>query len=140
MILQTFAIALLLGQSPVAAVSATRFTPLYGLEKGQESLSVAAFRIDTRLVTQGEFAEFVKRNPEWSAKRVSRALADPQYLKPLAAADHQRFTSAPMVWVSYFAAQAFCHDKRDPADPAVRGRLPTTLEWEVVAAADAKQD
>ncbi len=119
---------MLLQQSPVVTVPAGRFAPQYGLEKGQVDLPSPAFRIDAHLVTQGAFAAFLSEHPEWQRQRVARALADPRYAEALTLADADAYREAPMVWVSWFAAQAFCR--------ARQGRLPSTLEWERVAAAD----
>lgn len=124
--------ALLLGALLLAATAGAeparipegRFAPLFGLDVGQESFAVGAFRLDVRPVTRGDFARFLTAHEAWRRDRAPRALVDEQYLAQGLTTDLQ----APVTQVSYFAARAYCQWKG--------GRLPTTLEWEYVAAAD----
>lgn len=110
-------------------IEAGRFAPLFGLGTGQESLPVKAFRIDERPVSNRAFAEFVAKAPHWQPERTSRALADERYLSHFdGGTPAPGFDEVPVTWVSWFAAEAFCEAKG--------GRLPRTLEWEYVAAAD----
>ena len=115
--------------APGIAIPGGRFAPLFGLDRAQESLPVAAFALDAVPVSNEDFAQFLQSAPSWKPGSVSKALADSKYLSHLdggvAPVD---FTRAPVTWVSWFAAEAYCESKG--------GRLPTTLEWEYVAAAD----
>lgn len=83
-------------------------------------------------VTVAEFAAFVQAHPEWQRGRAPKVLADARYLqqwgKPLEPGQGLR-TDAPVTEVSWFAAKAFCETED--------ARLPTWLEWEYAAAADA---
>jgi|CXWL01.1.fsa_nt_gi formylglycine-generating enzyme required for sulfatase activity len=111
------------------AIPAGRFAPLFGLDKGQDSFAIAAFSLDAHPVTQQAFAAFLAAKPAWKKGAVSAALADESYLGDGALA--KDYASAPMVRVSWFAAQAYCEWKG--------GTLPTTLQWEYVAAADEQR-
>lgn len=109
----------------VVNVPGGRFAPLFGLDVGQTDFPVGPFRLDVRPVTRAQFAAFLRDTPPWRPGRVPKALADERYLFKL---DLGRDPQSPVTLVSYFAAQAYCAWRG--------GRLPSTLEWEYVAAAD----
>ncbi len=119
-------------------VSAGKFSPLYGLENLQSSFEVPAFEVDVTPVTYEQFAEFLGRHPEWYKTKVFQLYVDSKYLgnwKTPKKYDARK--DAPVVQVSWYAALAYCEDKH--------GRLPSTLEWEYIAAAsetnaDASKD
>jgi formylglycine-generating enzyme required for sulfatase activity len=98
----------------------------------KEPAAVAPFAMRATPVTQGEFSAFVAANPSWARDRIARTFADAGYLSdwatPLAPAGGPT-SQQPVVNVSWFAAQAFCELEG--------ARLPTWLEWEYAAAADA---
>ena len=48
--------------------------------KSDKPLPVAAFRMDETAVTNLEYLEFVKANPEWRRSKVNRLFADTNYL------------------------------------------------------------
>jgi formylglycine-generating enzyme required for sulfatase activity len=70
--------------------------------------------------------EIYEKNPEWTKERVSGLFKDDYYLNDLDSA----LPKAPVTFVSWFAARAYCKSKGL--------RLPTTNEWEYVAAASEK--
>ena len=100
---------------------------------------VAPFRLDRSLVTNAQFARFVKAHPEWRRERVARLFADDKYLSHWNAAGEPAGALArqPVTHVSWFAANAYCE--------ARGARLPGWYEWEFAAAAsdrapDARND
>ncbi len=113
----------------MAAIPEATYRPLFRGEKDAKEIPIAAFQLDVRPVTNGEFLAFVRENPKWQRAQVKRLFADERYLAHWA--DDLDLGSAraeqPVTNVSWFAAKAFA---------ASRGmRLPTTAEWEVAAAA-----
>ncbi len=92
---------------------------------------VAAFAMRDTPVTNVEYLAFVKRNPKWQLGNVPRVFADRGYLARWSASTTlgtEAGPNQPVTNVSWFAAQAFCESEG--------ARLPTWLEWELVAAAD----
>lgn len=91
---------------------------------------VAAFRLRTLPVTNGEFLDFVRANPQWARFRIASLFADGQYLShwagPLSLGGAGR--NQPVTHVSWFAAEAYCESEQ--------ARLPTWYEFEYTAAAD----
>lgn len=113
----------------MTAVPAGDYAPLFTGPEDPATIPVAAFFIDTLPVTNGEFLAFVQDNPQWRRSQVSPLFADETYLAhwsgerqlgPRAPAD------SPVINVSWFAARAYAR--------SIGKRLPTTAEWERVAA------
>ena len=107
-----------LPQGPVATVSSP--------------VDVQPFAMRRTPITVAEFAAFVRSHPEWQRGHAPAVLADARYLLQWAAADaagDKLRADAPVTEVSWFAARAFCDSEG--------ARLPTWLEWEYAAAADA---
>ena len=113
----------------MAAIPDAIYRPLFRGEKDAKEIPVAAFQLDVRPVTNGEFLAFVRDNPKWQRSQVKRLFADERYLAHWAGDLDLGNARAeqPVTHVSWFAAKAFA---------ASRGkRLPTTAEWEVAAGA-----
>jgi formylglycine-generating enzyme required for sulfatase activity len=86
---------------------------------------VAPFLLRSRLVTNREFAAFLQASPSWRREQVPALFAAHNYL----AGFEHREPGAPVVNVSWYAAQAYCASED--------ARLPRWYEWEYAAAADA---
>jgi len=98
----------------------------------EPALPVSRFAMRVRPVTNAEFLAFVQRQPRWQRGAVPAIFADADYLRVWVGPTelgNEVAPDAPVTRVSWFAAQAFCEDEN--------ARLPTWLEWEYVAAADA---
>jgi sulfatase modifying factor 1 len=112
----------------MALIPAGDYTPLLRDRNDPEKIPVAAFYLDERPVTNGEFLAFVQANPKWRRSRVSSLFADGQYLAHWVG-DLEPGGSAPadvpVVRVSWFAARAYAK--------WVGKRLPMTAEWERAA-------
>src|SRR5690606_21943689 len=91
------------------------------------------FEMDETAVTNLEFLEFVRANPEWRRSRVNRLFADESYLKHwedelVIGEKNKDIYNSPVVNVSWFAAKAYA---------AWKGKkLPTVAEWETAASAN----
>ena len=128
--LPLLALCAIRGAEPgMAAIPASVYRPLFRGEKDAKEVPVAAFQLDVRPVTNGEFLAFVRENPKWRRSQVKRLFADERYLAHWAG-DLDLGTARaeqPVTCVSWFAAKAFA--------AAGGKRLPTTAEWEVAAGA-----
>lgn len=110
------------------SIPSGKFTPMYGIEKNQKDFSVKSFKILKFPISENEFATFLSVHPEWRKENVKSIFVDKKYL--INSLDKHKIKK-PMTYVSWFAANAYCR--------FVGGRLPTTLEWEYVAAASEKK-
>lgn len=122
------------GLAPEAfvAIPGGSFKSALRYEETAGNVTVAPFRLMRKPVTNAEYHEFVKANPEWERGRAPRALAEARYLSHWTGARDPGDAAArarPVTWVSWFAAHAYCE--------AQAARLPTWQEWEFAAAADA---
>ena len=118
------------GQSGMIRIPAGKFRPFLLLSGQKHDKRVAAFLLDEHAVTNAEFLEFVRTNPEWRRSRVASLFADANYLKQWAGdlqIGDEKISRSPVTNISWFAANAYCkwQDKR----------LPTLDEWEYAAAA-----
>ena len=124
----------------MVAITGGVFRPLFVSPTDPKQVPVSSFCLDALPVTNGDFLEFVRANPGWRRSHVKRLFADESYLKNWAgdvALGTNAPTTAPVTFVSWFAARAYALWKGK--------RLPTTAEWELAAAAgttgpDGKKD
>ncbi len=103
-----------------------------------EPVRIEPFALRAAPVTRAEFLDFVVRHPSWQRGQAPAVFADASYLRDWASPTRLPGESAdaaaaavrrPVTQVSWFAARAFCEQEQ--------ARLPTWLEWEFAAAADA---
>jgi formylglycine-generating enzyme len=106
------------------------YAPAFRSSSDPKEITVASFLLDITPVTNADFLEFVKANPKWRRSEVKRSWADSEYLKAWAGDTElgaNALPKAPVTYVSWNAAKAYARWKGK--------RLPTTHEWECVAAA-----
>src|SRR3954447_7009136 len=65
----------------MALIPAGSYTPLFRAATDPTDLAVASFYLDVLPVTNGDFLEFVRRNPRWRRSQVKRLFAEADYLK-----------------------------------------------------------
>lgn len=94
-------------------------------DPGETDVVVGPLLVDETPVTNKEFLEFIKANPQWSKSRIASLFADGGYLSHWTG-DTTFLKSEgnlPVTHVSWFVARKFCE---------VQGkRLSTIAEWEV---------
>jgi formylglycine-generating enzyme required for sulfatase activity len=119
-------------QHRTARIPAGSYLPLY-TAAGEGRRSVSSFVIDREPVTRREFERFVAANPSWQRDQIRAVFVERGYLGDWTSAVDAGLTRSnePVTSVSWFAAKAYCAWMGE--------RLPTTDEWEYVAAADASQ-
>lgn len=113
----------------MVVVSSGSYLPFFVTQNNQP-LPVPAFRMDETAVTNADYLEFVKANPQWRRSKVNRLFADTNYLRHWKSdlsidGTKKDIDNSPVVNVSWFAAEAYAKWKNK--------RLPTIAEWELAA-------
>jgi formylglycine-generating enzyme required for sulfatase activity len=127
---------LVLASAPAGApvLPGGEFKTAVPFEEGKNSAFVRPFRMDSTLVTNGEFLAFVISHPDWRRNQAARLFAGEGYLghwKDDLELGADVLPGQPVTRVSWFAATEYCE--------ARGGRLPRWHEWEMAAAADANR-
>jgi formylglycine-generating enzyme required for sulfatase activity len=122
--------------APVApefvTIPAGEFKSALRYEDAAGPVRMREFRLMRTPVTNAQFLAFVREHAEWQRGRAPVALAEARYLSRWAAPldpGASALPDQPVTWVSWFAAHSYCE--------ARGARLPTWLEWEYAASADA---
>lgn len=94
-----------------------------------EPVPVDSFYMDETAVTNEQFVEFLKENPEWRRSEIPPIFTNDGYLREWKSDLNPGYEdigkNRPVTRVSWFAANAYC--------AAQGGRLPTLNEWEFSA-------
>jgi formylglycine-generating enzyme required for sulfatase activity len=105
------------------------YIPLYG--RDSMKVSINDFKMDVYPVTNKQFIEFVRNNPQWRKSKAIKLFVDKSYLyqwkNDTILGDNQKLNS-PATSISWFAAKSYCESKGK--------RLPSVDEWEYVAMAN----
>lgn len=137
----TFICSFLLMTSPIFAatdmvkIEGGSYRPLY-LKKDTPKSTVKTFKLDKYPVTNREFVEFVRKNPQWARDKISKREAEVGYLRHWQVGKNGQIAPSnsqfnqPVTNVSWFAANAYCR--------AQGKRLPTIDEWEFAGLASEK--
>lgn len=106
------------------------FTTVLPPAASSKTAEVRPFRLDRALVSNADYARFVRGHSEWQRDHVARLFADESYLGHWrgGAEPGEAIARQPVTQVSWFAAEAYCESEH--------ARLPTWHEWEFAAAAD----
>ena len=116
-------------EKKMVTIPAGNYEPFF-VTKSDKPIHVPTFRIDETAVTNAEYLEFVRANPQWRRSKVNKLFADTNYLRYWESdlsigGNNKNIYNSPVVYVSWFAAQAYCKWKKK--------KLPTVAEWELGA-------
>lgn len=118
----------------MAEVTGGTFLPFYS--DVEDSVTVRNFYMDVHPVTNAEYLEFVRENPDWQRSKVKEIFAEEGYLTHWGGdldlgEDEEMIADSPVTNVSWFAARAYAKWKGR--------RLPSLHEWEYAALANSEK-
>lgn len=124
-------------QENMVQVGPGSYRSLFTDNESDPEIAVDVFLLDRYPVTNGQFADFVQRNPRWAREQVKPVFADENYLRQFDAKTLDAIRDQPVTNVSWFAANAYCE--------SLGKRLPSVDEWELAgqasqSAADGTRD
>lgn len=103
-------------------------------DEGEKDQQIEPLLIDLYPVTNGDYLNFVKKNPEWRKSKVKGLFAGQGYLEhwPADLEVHAAIRRRPVTNVSWFAARKYCE--------SLGMRLLNTAEWEYASDAQAAEN
>ena len=119
------------GSATHANLPGGNFISTLKYEDSGKGVRIAPYALMRLPVTNADFLGFVRKHPQWRRDSVAGVFAEARYLSHWAGPlqlGTQALAQQPVVWVSWFAANAYCQ--------AQGSRLPSWSEWEYAAAAD----
>lgn len=126
-------IGTLIASAEEVQVQSGKYVPFFR-DEGEKDQQIESMSVDLYPVTNADYLEFVRQNPEWRKSKVKAIFAGPGYLEqwPADLKVPQALRKQPVTNVSWFAARKYCES---------RGmRLMTTAEWEYSADAQAAEN
>jgi formylglycine-generating enzyme required for sulfatase activity len=102
------------------------YRPFFKNPAEPERIVVKPFVLDRAAVTRAAYRDFVAQQPSWRKSRVKALFAESSYLGDWPSdQDFGPDAEAPVTFVSWFAAKAYC--------ASLGKRLPSVVEWESFA-------
>lgn len=119
-----FLVAMLMSEE--ATIIGGKYKQTFGFDT--TTITINSFSMDINLVTNKQYLEFVKNNPNWQKSKIKGIFADKNYLR-----NWENDTvlglkieeDAPVTYISWFAAKNYCS--------CIGKRLATNNEWEFAA-------
>lgn len=114
-------------------VPAGTFISFYSTGSKGDTTNVKTFYMDVTPVTNEQYLEFVRANPDWRKSRTKRVFVDESYLQMWESdtvIGKRIAPNSPVTNVSWFAAKAYCK--------WAGAELPTIAEWELAALSPPK--